>query len=54
MTSLQAQLVLILLIATLHTTRKEYLMVQGRRIQRIPLGKKEKTPNQLLKKPKRK
>ena len=54
MTSQQAQLVLILSMAALHITRKEHLMVQDKRTPKILLGKKEKTPNQALKNPKRK
>lgn len=54
MTSRQAQVVLILSMATLHTIKKEHLMVQDKRTPKILLGKKEKTPNQALKNPKRK
>jgi len=54
MTSLQAQLLLIPSMAALHTTRKEHLMVQDKRTPKIPQGKKEKTPNQALKNPKKK
>lgn len=54
MTNPQAQPVLNLSVAALHTTRKEHLMVQDQKIPRILLGKKEKTLNQALKNPKRK
>lgn len=55
MTSLQALLVLTLpIMAAPHTTQKEHLMVQDRRTPKIPQGKKEKTPNQALRNPKRK
>lgn len=54
MTSRQAQVVLILSMAALHTIKKEHLMVQDKRTPKILLGKKEKTPNQALRNPKRK
>lgn len=54
MTSLQVQLALTPSMVALHTTKKEHLMVQDKRTPKILLGKKEKTPNQVLKNPKRK
>lgn len=50
----QAQLVWTLPMVTLHTTRKEHLMVPDRRIPRMLLGKREKTPNQVLRRQKKK
>lgn len=54
MTSLQAQQALMLPVAALRTTRREHLMEQDRRTLKILQGKKEKTPNQALRNPKRK
>ena len=53
MTSRRAQEVLTLSVAALHTIKKELLTVQDKRTPKIPLGEKEKTPNQALKNPKR-
>lgn len=54
MSSPQAQLLWTQPMVTLHTTRKEHLMVPDRRIPRMLLGKREKTPNQVLRRQKKK
>lgn len=53
MTSRQAQVVLILSMAALHTIKKEHLMVQDKRTPKILLGKRE-DPKPGPKKPKEK